>query len=351
MAGYYGLGSLVAILDMNRLGQRGPTDAPVEPRPLRRARPGVRLERARHRRARPRRHRPRLRARREASDRPTVHRRPHREGRGRLVPRGQGGLARQGADAGRGGAGARRARRPERHLTVATPGPTPPPGAAPHAARPLDAAAPTRSAPRWRRARRSATRSRALGAARGDVVALDGEVSNSTYTERVREGAPRALLRDVHRRAADGRGGGRHAGPRAGPLRLHLRRLPHARLRPDPDGGRLPGATSACAGSHAGVSIGEDGPSQMALEDLAMMRAVHGSTVLYPCDANQTARARRGRWRTATGISYLRTTREKTPVLYGAGRALPHRRQQGRSADRARPGDGARGRDHRCTRR
>src|SRR6266850_1423061 len=42
-------------------------------------------------------------------------------------------------------------------------------------------------------------------------------------------------------------------------------------------------------GSHAGVSIGEDGPSQMALEDLAMMRAVCGSTVLYPCDANQTA--------------------------------------------------------------
>ena len=43
-------------------------------------------------------------------------------------------------------------------------------------------------------------------------------------------------------------------------------------------------------GSHAGVAIGEDGPSQMGLEDLAMFRAVHGSTVLYPCDANQTAR-------------------------------------------------------------
>src|SRR5512140_3762961 len=42
-------------------------------------------------------------------------------------------------------------------------------------------------------------------------------------------------------------------------------------------------------GSHAGVSIGEDGPSQMALEDLAMMRAVFGSTVLYPSDANQAA--------------------------------------------------------------
>src|SRR5213078_426687 len=43
-------------------------------------------------------------------------------------------------------------------------------------------------------------------------------------------------------------------------------------------------------GSHAGVEIGADGPSQMALEDLAMMRAVHGSTVLYPSDAASTAR-------------------------------------------------------------
>jgi transketolase len=68
-------------------------------------------------------------------------------------------------------------------------------------------------------------------------------------------------------------------------------------------------------GSHAGVSIGEDGPSQMALEDLAMMRAVHGSTVLYPCDANQTARLV-GLMVEQGGISYLRTTREKTPILY-----------------------------------
>jgi transketolase len=63
------------------------------------------------------------------------------------------------------------------------------------------------------------------------------------------------------------------------------------------------------------VSIGEDGPSQMALEDLAMMRAVHGSTVLYPCDANQTARLV-GLMAELEGISYLRTTREKTPILY-----------------------------------
>jgi transketolase len=76
------------------------------------------------------------------------------------------------------------------------------------------------------------------------------------------------------------------------------------------------------AGSHAGVSIGEDGPSQMALEDLAMMRAVQGSTVLYPADGNATAvlvRAMADR----PGISYMRTTREKTPKLYDAGQTFP----------------------------
>jgi transketolase len=72
------------------------------------------------------------------------------------------------------------------------------------------------------------------------------------------------------------------------------------------------------SGSHAGVSIGEDGPSQMALEDLAMMRAVHGSTVLYPCDANQTARLV-ALMADQPGISYIRTTRAKTPVIYPPG--------------------------------
>jgi transketolase len=75
------------------------------------------------------------------------------------------------------------------------------------------------------------------------------------------------------------------------------------------------GATLCLSGSHAGVSIGEDGPSQMALEDLAMMRAVHGSVVLYPCDANQTARLV-GLMAQRRGISYIRTTRAVTPILY-----------------------------------
>jgi transketolase len=75
-------------------------------------------------------------------------------------------------------------------------------------------------------------------------------------------------------------------------------------------------------GSHAGVSIGEDGPSQMALEDLAFFRAVCGSAVLYPADAVSTAQLV-GEMADRPGISYLRTTREKLPVLYGLDEKFP----------------------------
>jgi transketolase len=68
-------------------------------------------------------------------------------------------------------------------------------------------------------------------------------------------------------------------------------------------------------GSHAGVSIGEDGPSQMALEDLAMMRAIEGSTVLYPSDAVSAEHAVRLAAE-HRGIVYIRTSRPKTPVIY-----------------------------------
>jgi transketolase len=81
-------------------------------------------------------------------------------------------------------------------------------------------------------------------------------------------------------------------------------------------------ANICLAGSHAGVSIGEDGPSQMALEDLAMMRAVHGSTVLYPCDGNQTARLVAA-MADRSGIVYMRTTRANTPILYTAADEFP----------------------------
>src|SRR5207247_9083261 len=67
-------------------------------------------------------------------------------------------------------------------------------------------------------------------------------------------------------------------------------------------------------GSHAGVSIGEDGPSQMALEDLASFRAVHGSTVLYPSDANQTAK-RVAEMADREGRGFLRTPRAATAAI------------------------------------
>ena len=74
-------------------------------------------------------------------------------------------------------------------------------------------------------------------------------------------------------------------------------------------------------GSHAGVEIGPDGPSQMALEDLAAMRAIHSSTVLYPCDPNQTAKLVRLMADTQ-GIVYMRTTRGAYPTLYGPAEAF-----------------------------
>jgi transketolase len=81
-------------------------------------------------------------------------------------------------------------------------------------------------------------------------------------------------------------------------------------------------ATLAFCGSHAGVSIGEDGPSQMGLEDLAEFRAINGSTVLYPCDGNQTTKLVRA-MADLEGISYLRTTRADTEVIYSAEEEFP----------------------------
>lgn len=75
-------------------------------------------------------------------------------------------------------------------------------------------------------------------------------------------------------------------------------------------------------GSHCGVSIGEDGPSQMALEDIAMFRAVHGSAVFYPSDAVSAERLTETMAR-RPGINYLRTSRPKTPILYSKDEKFP----------------------------
>jgi transketolase len=81
-------------------------------------------------------------------------------------------------------------------------------------------------------------------------------------------------------------------------------------------------ANLKCVGSHVGVSIGEDGPSQMGLEDIAMFRAVFGSTVLYPSDA-VSAEALVEQMIRTPGIAYLRTSRPATPVLYDVSEKFP----------------------------
>ena len=158
-------------------------------------------------------------------------------------------------------------------------------------------------------------------AARPEVVALDGEVSNSTHTEDFQKVAPERFVESF---IAEQNMLGMAVGMQA------LGKVPFpatfaAFLTRAYDFIRMAAISRAdlrISGSHAGVSIGEDGPSQMALEDLAMMRAVHGSTVLYPCDGNATA-ALVETMADTPGISYLRTTREKTPVLYSPGEVFP----------------------------
>jgi transketolase len=157
----------------------------------------------------------------------------------------------------------------------------------------------------------------ALGKSRGDVVALDGEVGNSTYTEEFADALPDRFFQVyiAEQQMVASAVGFQVRGwkPFAATFAAFLSRAyDFVRMA------AVSRANVALAGSHAGVSIGEDGPSQMALEDIASFRAVHGSTVLYPSDANQTA-ALVPQMADREGIVYMRTTREKTPILYQPG--------------------------------
>jgi transketolase len=161
----------------------------------------------------------------------------------------------------------------------------------------------------------------ALGAARSDVVALDAEVSNSTYAEEFKKAHPDRFFEMFISEqqllgATVGLGVLGKCAFASTFAAFFTRAYDQIRMA------AISNATIRLSGSHAGVGIGEDGPSQMALEDLAMMRAVFGSTVLYPCDANQAAQLVK-QMADLRGISYLRTTREKTPILYGAGESFP----------------------------
>ncbi|GAA3026545.1 transketolase [Streptomyces glomeratus] len=161
----------------------------------------------------------------------------------------------------------------------------------------------------------------ALGSARGDVVALDGEVGDSTRTEYFAKDHPERyfecyIAEQLMVAAAVGMAT-RGWVPYASSFAAFLTRA-HDFVRM----ASISGSGINLVGSHAGCAIGEDGPSQMGLEDLAMFRAVYGSTVLYPCDANQTAKLVAG-MAGREGIRYLRTTRGKTPVIYGPTEEFP----------------------------
>ncbi|MFC6083646.1 transketolase [Sphaerisporangium aureirubrum] len=199
----------------------------------------------------------------------------------------------------------------ERHLTVDVAAPA-------HDGKAHHFDVPGGRMPTWRLGEQVATRLAygrslaALGSIRGDVVALDGEVSNSTHAELFAQAHPERyfemFIAEQQLVAAavglQARGWVAFASTFGA---FFSRAYDFVRMA------AVSRADLRLCGSHAGVSIGEDGPSQMALEDMAAMRAVHGSTVLHPSDANQTARLV-AEMADRPGVTYLRTLRGKTEV-------------------------------------
>jgi transketolase len=160
-----------------------------------------------------------------------------------------------------------------------------------------------------------------LAPGRRDLVVLDGEVGNSTHTEDFEAVAPERFFQmfiaeQVMVGAAVGLQAVGKTAFAATFGAFTTRAYDFVRM------GAISRANLRLCGSHAGVSIGEDGPSQMALEDLAMFRAIEGSTVLYPADGTSTVKLVAA-MSELPGISYLRTTREKTPALYPDDEEFP----------------------------
>ncbi len=161
----------------------------------------------------------------------------------------------------------------------------------------------------------------ALGGVDPKVVVLDGEVSNSTYAEIFRDAHPDRFFEMyiAEQQMVAAAVGMQVLGwkPFASTFAAFMSRgYDFVRMA------AISRATLKLCGSHAGVSIGEDGPSQMALEDLAEFRAIHGSTVLYPCDGNQTSKLVQA-MADIDGISFLRTTRADTAVVYEPDEEFP----------------------------
>ena len=214
----------------------------------------------------------------------------------------------------------------ERHLTVRGPRPGPPAHPPVAAQAPGTPQAPVPAA-RYSVGDRVATRKAygdalaELGASQPRIVALDGEVSNSTHADEFAHAFParyfEMFIAEQQMVAAAVGLSVRHYVPFASTFAAFFTRAyDFIRMA------AISQADIRLSGSHAGTEIGADGPSQMALEDLAMMRAVHASTVLYPSDGTSTA-ALVGEMAARPGVSYLRTTRGAYPVLYDAAETFP----------------------------
>lgn len=148
------------------------------------------------------------------------------------------------------------------------------------------------------------------------VIALDAEVSNSTYAQEFAHAYPERFFEMFiaeQQLVATAVGLSAHGYiPFASTFAAFMSRAyDFIRMA------AVSRANIRLVGSHAGVEIGQDGPPQMALEDLAMFRAIPGSTVLYPADAVSTAELVR-LMAQAPGVIYLRTTRGAYPVIYGS---------------------------------
>lgn len=161
----------------------------------------------------------------------------------------------------------------------------------------------------------------AVGAVDPRIVALDADVKNSTFSDKFEKVAPgrfyeNFIAEQVMVGAAMGLAA-RGAIPFPSTFACFLTRASDfIRM------GGISFANVKFTGSHAGISIGEDGPSQMALEDLSLMRSVHGCAVLYPCDAVSTERLV-VEMAKHKGMAYMRTSRPKTPVVYGPQEQFP----------------------------
>ena len=154
-----------------------------------------------------------------------------------------------------------------------------------------------------------------LGAADERVVALDADVKNSTFSDKFEKAFPERFYQNfIAEQVMVGSAMGlaaRGAIPFPSTFAAFLTRAADfIRMA------AISGVGIKLAGSHAGVSIGEDGPSQMALEDLAMFRAQPNIAVLYPCDAVSAERLVVAA-AYFDGPAYIRTSRPKTPVIYG----------------------------------